>query len=99
MTSTLLILCVVVLLLLAGALMLWQYSVHRSRQTAAQAVIEQQLGQRIKQLGYSDTAPESGVRQMNQRAWQGPPGLGSLLLCAGVVLTPGFWLRYVVVVG
>ena len=96
----LLILCVVILLLLAGALMLWQHGQQKTRQAAAQAMVEEQLGQRIsRQAMHGNSGGASSARKSPSHVWVGPPGWRSLLLCAGVVPTPAFWLRYLMIVG
>ncbi len=90
----LLILLMLILLLLAGALVLWQHGVHQSRQAAARALVEQQLGHRAGQSMHGEAGAASGVGRTSASAWRGPPGWNSLLLCAGVVPAPSLYLRY-----
>lgn len=81
--------------LFAGGLLAWHVGRREARHTAAQAVIERQLAQRRRVVA---DGPRPAQRQRQAvRLWRGPQGWNSLMLCAGIAPTPGFYLRSAVV--
>lgn len=81
--------------LFAGGLLAWFVGRREARHAAAQAVIDRQLAQRQRVMA---DVPRMAPRQRQAaRLWRGPQGWNSLMLCAGIAPTPGFYLRGAVV--